>query len=151
MTSEAIYEDFLSNDRARTFFHGHTFTANPIACAAGCASMEIIREEHTPAKLACIGERIENGLLQFSKSPAVKDLRRLGGIVAMEMDAKDEGYYAELGDSLRHACRQTNVLLRPSGNVLYAIPPSCTTEEECDLIAQAMVEVAEISSPLQQA
>jgi len=151
MTSEVIYEDFLSNDRARTFFHGHTFTANPIACAAGCASMEIIREENTPAKLARNGERIESGLRDFSATSAVKDLRRLGGIVAMELAVEDQGYFATLGDSLRHACRQTNVLLRPSGNVLYAIPPSCTTPEECDLIAQTMVEVAEISSLPQQA
>ena len=142
LATEEIYESFLSDDRASTFFHGHTFTANPIACAAGCASLEILKEENTPRKLDAIGACIENHLVNFAKEICVADLRRLGGIVALEISAPDSGYFAKLGDALRAACKASNVLLRPSGNVLYAIPPSCTTPEECKLIADAMKDVA---------
>ena len=142
LATEEIYESFLSDDRARTFFHGHTFTANPIACAAGCASLKLIKEESTPEKLNAIGVCIETHLLSFAEEDHIADLRRLGGIVALELTAPDAGYFAKLGDALRAACKTSNVLLRPSGNVLYAIPPSCTTSGECKIIADAMKEAA---------
>lgn len=146
MTTENIYEDFLSDNRSQTFFHGHTFTANPIACAAGCASMELIEKENTPDKLAKNGTVIENALKDCRHNEKIKDLRRIGGIVAIEFAAKDPGYYAALGNSLREACKNISALLRPSGNVIYAIPPSCTSADECKLIAQSIKDIVEMVS-----
>lgn len=140
LATEEIFHDFASADRGRAFFHGHTFTANPIACAAARASLALVREEGTPARLAAIGARIETGLGALRLHPGVKEIRRCGGIVAVELAAPDAGYMAGLGDELRTRCRALpDVLLRPLGNVLYALPPSCVTDDEAGRIAAALV------------
>jgi len=140
LATERIFHDFSSADRGRAFFHGHTFTANPIACAAARASLALVREENTPARLAAIGARIEAGLGALRLHPRLKEIRRCGGIVAVELAAPDSGYMAGLGDELRQRCRALpDVLLRPLGNVLYALPPSCVTEAEADRIAASLV------------
>ncbi|MHC4379703.1 MAG: adenosylmethionine--8-amino-7-oxononanoate transaminase [Planctomycetota bacterium] len=142
LVREDIYAAFLSDTRGKAFFHGHTFTGNPIGCAIGLASLAMVREEDTPARLDHIGSRIELGLASFAGMPGVKELRRCGGIVAVELESADAGYLAGLGDALRAGCRaQKEVLLRPLGNVLYAMPPSCTTDEEVDRIVAAMEQV----------
>jgi len=141
LVTEEIYEAFLSDDRAKTFFHGHTFTANPIACAAGVASLEILKEEKTPDLLAAIGERLEDALREVAGEPWVKDLRRLGGIVAVELESSNAGYHSNLGEKLRQLIAEHPVLLRPSGNVLYALTPSCLSDEEVDLLGRAMVDI----------
>lgn len=142
LVREDIYAAFLADERAKAFFHGHTFTGNPIGCAVGLASMQLLREEDTPARLEQIGRWIGEALEGLRDHPMVTDMRRCGGIVALDLAADDAGYLAGLGERIRHACRsQKDVLLRPLGNVLYAMPPSCTTEEECLRIAQAMRQV----------
>jgi adenosylmethionine-8-amino-7-oxononanoate aminotransferase len=142
LCTEAIFQSFVSDERTQAFFHGHTYTANPIGCAVALESLRILREENTPQKLAAIGARIEAGLADLRENPRVKDLRRRGGIVALELQAEKSGYMAELGSQLRTACRNLDsVLLRPLGNVLYAMPPACTTNEECDRVVTAMQQV----------
>lgn len=139
LVREEIYAAFLSETRGKAFFHGHTFTANPIGCAVALASLALTRAEDTPRKLDRIGSALEQGLTHFAAMPGVKELRRCGGIVAVELDSADAGYLAGLGDALRDGCRaQKDVLLRPLGNVLYAMPPSCTTEAEVGRIVAAM-------------
>ncbi|MDP6849957.1 MAG: aminotransferase class III-fold pyridoxal phosphate-dependent enzyme, partial [Planctomycetota bacterium] len=142
LCTESIFQSFVSNERARAFFHGHTYTANPIGCAVALESLRILREENTPQKLNHIGERIETGLADLRENPLVKDLRRRGGIVALELQSENSGYMAELGNRLRAACQELDsVLLRPLGNVLYAMPPSCTTDDECALIVKAIKQI----------
>jgi len=140
LATESWYETFLSEDRARAFFHGHTFTANPIACAVALASLEVGDAEQTSQRLDSLGERIEAGLRDgLGDDARVSELRRTGGIVALELAADDAGYLAELGPRLRRATWDRGVLLRPLGNVLYALPPACTTPEQADLIVATML------------
>ncbi len=133
LATEEIYAAFLSTDRARALFHGHTFTANPLACAVALASLDLILENDVPARFRAIGERIAGGLPTES--------RRFGGIVAV-------GGGGYLSDALRNVCRERapDLLLRPLGSVLYAMPPACTTMEECDRIATGMTRVIEAVS-----
>ena len=141
LATERIYEAFLSPDRTRFFPHGHSMTANPIGCAVALASLELGREEHTPARLDAIGARIHAALADLADDPRIGHLRRTGGIVAFDIvpPANDEpGYYADLVPPLRAAAIEEGVLLRPLGNVLYALPPACTTDAQCDTIAAAM-------------
>jgi len=142
MATEEIFQAFLSEDRTRTFFHGHTFTANPIACAAAVASLKILKEEDTPAKLTQNANHIMETLIPLRDQAHVADVRQLGGIVAMELQSQDRGYLSSLGDRMRDAIEDYDVLLRPSGNVLYAVPPSCTTSEEAQHIGQVMSQIA---------
>jgi len=142
LATERVYEAFLFEDRAKTFFHGHTFTANPIGCAVGIASLDLALAGDVPARLDAIGARIEAHLRDaVGDAPGVRDLRRTGGIVALELEppAGDAaGYLARLGPRLRAFAVANGVLLRPLGNVLYALPPACTTAEQVDRIASVM-------------
>lgn len=143
LATEAIYEAFLAADRSRAFFHGHTFTAHAVGCAVGLASLELCRAEDTPARLDAIGRAIEEILTrELAGAAGVHEIRRTGGIVAVELAAPDAGYLAGLGPWLRAAALERGVLLRPLGNVLYAMPPSCTSREQVESIATAMVELA---------
>jgi adenosylmethionine---8-amino-7-oxononanoate aminotransferase len=141
MATESIYDAFLSESRSQAFFHGHSFTANPLGCAVANASMSLVKSEQTPKKLQQIGSWIAAELEDFREADFVKDLRHTGGIVAIELATDDGGYLAGLGERIRKSCRTKDVLLRPLGNILYALPPACVTEEECRLIATAMREV----------
>ncbi len=140
LAGEATFEAFLSEDRGRAFFHGHTFTANPVGCAAGLASLAICRDESTPAKLDRVGARVEARLAAaFDDGGASRDLRRTGGIVAFQLPSAESGYLASAAPRLRALAVEHGVLLRPLGDVLYAMPPACTTDAECDRIADAML------------
>jgi adenosylmethionine-8-amino-7-oxononanoate aminotransferase len=146
LTTESMFEAFLSHDRARAFFHGHSFTAHPVACAVALASLRLCLAEDTPARLDAIGRDIERGLRErLAASPrgetAARSVRRRGGIVAFDLGTPG-GYLGEVAPRLRAEAVARGVLLRPLGNVLYAMPPACTTEAQCDRIAEVMAELA---------
>ncbi len=143
LATPAVHDAFLAADRSRALFHGHTFTAHPVGCAIALRSLELVRERDVPGRLDAIGRRIESGVAGLRAHAAVRDVRRVGGIVAVELRADDAGYLAGAGERLRAACRAAphDVLLRPLGGVVYAVPPACTTDAECDRIASALRDV----------
>ena len=99
-----------------------------------------------PARLEAIGTRIERGLAAVGRDRRrVLDLRRTGGIVALELAVPggDSGYLSTRAMGLREKALARGVLLRPLGNVLYAMPPACTSDAECDRIALVMTELAQ--------
>ncbi|MFT7670360.1 MAG: adenosylmethionine-8-amino-7-oxononanoate aminotransferase [Planctomycetota bacterium] len=149
LTTERYFEAFLSEDRTRAFFHGHTFTGNPVGCAVGLASLQICREEDTPARLESIGTQIEAQLAEaLDGDERVQNLRRVGGIVALDLvpaTGTKGGYLSSLQPILRAAAIERGVLLRPLGNVLYALPPSSTTSGQCERIAEVMIELVRLS------
>ena len=152
VTREEIFEEFLSGSSERTFLHGHTFTANPIACAAGIASLELVQHNDVPGLLDRIGSIIERRLRERSEgNPAVRRVRRLGGIVAFDYcppgaSGSARGYHSKDGIRLRRRALERGVLLRPLGNVVYAMPPA-STDEECALtVADTMAAIAESGS-----
>jgi adenosylmethionine-8-amino-7-oxononanoate aminotransferase len=119
-------------------------TANPIGCAVALASLELATRNEVPFRLDAIGRRIEAGLTGLAARPDVRDLRRRGGIVALDLIPPGEapgGYLAPIGPELRRRAVARGVLLRPLGNVLYALPPACVTDAECDEIAAIMREL----------
>ncbi len=145
LASEDIFEAFLSADRSRAFFHGHTFTAHPIGCAVALASLEIVLAEGTPARLQRIGELIRAELDDLQAQESIRNLRQLGGIVALDLsppEGEPAGYLASMVADLRRASLEDGVLLRPLGNVLYAMPPACTTDQQARTIGQVMHKLA---------
>jgi len=150
LTTEPMFESFLSRDRSRAFFHGHSFTAHPIACAVALESLRLCIAEDTPARLDAIGRDVERSLRErlaaSSHGEAIaRSVRRRGGIVALDLGARG-GYLAETGPRFRAEAVARGVLLRPLGDVLYAMPPSCTTRAQCDRIAEVMAELAVLSA-----
>lgn len=148
LTTDLIYRAFVAEDRMRSFFHGHTFTAHPIGCAVSLASLELVRENDVPQRLGSIGARIERGVRHLADHPAVRDVRRTGGVVAVELEPlprERTGYTAEIALRLRAAAIERGVLLRPLGPVIYAMPPACTSEAQSDRIAEVMAELVELA------
>ena len=127
-STEAIYDAFLSTDRRRTFFHGHSYTANPIACAAALASLRLFNEESEDNRI-----RIEvahaHQLASFRKHKGVLSTRQIGTVAALELKA-DAGYFSNIGRDLAAYALEQGVLLRPLGNIAYVLPPFCITNDE---------------------
>ena len=140
VATEELFECFLHNERSKFFPHGHTFTANPIACAVGVASLTLTLERDVPARLEAIGARIHAELRSLSSDPRVRDVRHLGGMAALDLvvPADDAGYLSSRAPAIRRAAVEKGVLLRPLGDVLYALPPACTSDEEAGRIGQTM-------------
>jgi adenosylmethionine-8-amino-7-oxononanoate aminotransferase len=137
LVSPRVVTEFDSPERSKTFFHGHSFTANPIACAAAVASWNLLQTGRWREDVRRIEAFWETHILPLARLPGVKDVRIRGVIAAVELDVPG-GYLADVGRQLRLACLDRGVLLRPLGNVLYALPPFCTTDESIGRIADAM-------------
>ena len=138
LASRAIYDTFYSSDRGKTFFHSTSYTGNAIACAAAVASLEIWEREPVAARIEAISKHHAQGVARFRARPQVRDARTCGTIAAIELDVSDGGYFAELGPTLNRFYLERNVLLRTLGNVVYVLPPYCTTSAELDRIYEAI-------------
>jgi adenosylmethionine---8-amino-7-oxononanoate aminotransferase len=128
--SERIYESFYSSDRSRTFFHGHSYSGNPIACAAAVASLKIFQTEPVFDRIAMIERTHRDRLAHFQDHPAVSDIRMLGTIAALELRAGDAGYLSTLRSRLYGKFLDNGILLRPLGNVVYMVPPYVVSADE---------------------
>jgi adenosylmethionine-8-amino-7-oxononanoate aminotransferase len=133
LTTEDIYSKFLSKEMRTAFLHGHSYTANPIACAAGLASWELLHRPETLEQIKMISERTAFHIHRFASNKKVKSARSIGTIGAVELDNQINYFSSEPMAVFRHALEK-GVLLRPLGNVLYAVPPYCCSGEEIDRI-----------------
>jgi adenosylmethionine-8-amino-7-oxononanoate aminotransferase len=138
-----IFEAHLSADRAKTFFHSSSYTANPIACAAALANLEVWDKEPVRGRVAALTERQAERLDPFRGDKRFKNVRRLGTIAALDLDVADGGYLAGIGPGLYRFFLQRGVLLRPLGNTIYVMPPYCITGEELDLVYDAIRAAAD--------
>jgi adenosylmethionine-8-amino-7-oxononanoate aminotransferase len=120
---EDIYQAFCSTDRSRTFFHGHSYCGNPLGCAAAVASLKIFESEPVFDRIDAIGQIHRERLSAIRGHPAVREVRMLGTIAAIELHAADAGYLSELRTRLYPFFLEHGVLLRPLGNVIYTVPP----------------------------
>lgn len=132
MATEEIFASHLSTDRRKTFFHSSSFTANPIACAAGLANMEVWRNEPVQQRIDALGRAHDERLERFRADERFANIRRIGTIAAMDLVFPGGGYLAECGPKLRAFFRSRHLLVRPLGNVLYLMTPYCVTEAELD-------------------
>ena len=142
--TEAIYESFLSDDRGRTFFHGHSYTANPLACAVGLASLDIFRDEDVLGRIARLEAQLRSGLEPLRELPWVGDVRVLGGVGVVELAPAPGGaggYFDEVGPRVARAFLDRGLLIRPLGNVVYFMPPYAITDSEA---AWALGEIAAV-------
>jgi adenosylmethionine-8-amino-7-oxononanoate aminotransferase len=140
LATEEIYEAFLSDDRAKTFFHGHSFTANPLSCAVAVASLELFERENSLEKVAFINQKFQDFFPKLLELKCVGDIRVLGAVGIVELNT-GEGYLAEIGQKLYLEFLRRNILLRPLGNVLYFMPPYVISESELNWVFGEIVEV----------
>jgi adenosylmethionine-8-amino-7-oxononanoate aminotransferase len=147
LASERIYEGFLgSGEEGRTFFHGHTYTGNPLACAAGLATLEIFERERTLESLApkidllgrLLGQRI-------AVLPGVAEVRQRGFMVGIEL--RSQPLDSRLGHRVTLAARRRGAIIRPLGDVIVLMPPLAIAEGELRrLMAIAAASIAEAAA-----
>lgn len=145
LCTHEIFQSHYARDRRRTFFHSSSFTANPIACAAALANMEIWETEPVRERVASLVTLQSMQLDRFRDHPGFANVRQTGTITAMDLTTVDTGYFSEVGPRLQRFFRATNVLLRPLGNTIYVLPPYCVTEGDLknvyDIIAAGAASV----------
>ena len=139
--TERIYQAFLSEDRTKTFFHGHSYTANPLACAVGLASLDLFRENAVLERVRALECQLRAGLEPLRSLPCVGDIRVIGGVGIVELESPSAGYLDHTGADLCAAFLDRGLLLRPLGNVLYFMPPYVITESEVDWVLAQIAEV----------
>jgi adenosylmethionine-8-amino-7-oxononanoate aminotransferase len=120
-----IFETFSSGREADTFFHGHSYTANPVACAAGRASLTLLDAGSTDRR-ALIEEVHRDRIARIARHPAASNPRVLGTLAAIEI-GEGSGYLNPIGPRIAQFALDRGVLLRPLGNVVYLLPPYCTS------------------------
>ena len=128
MAREQLYRGFISQEPSHTFFHGHSFTANPLGCAAALASLDLL--QHNPERYQQFDTRHIPLLEELALHPLVKHVRCQGTVAAFELDAGSSSYLNPIGKELQRHCLQQGVYIRPLGNVVYLLPPLCMSEAQ---------------------
>lgn len=139
--AEFIYNGFVSDDKTKTFFHGHSYTANPTACSAALASMDLMEEADAFKNIT----RISENHLRFAESirlnKSIKEVRCKGTILALELNTEEHTHYLnQASEKITDFFMSKGILLRPLGNVFYVIPPYCITDLELQIIYNTILD-----------
>ncbi len=144
LSTAEIFDAHWSTDRRKTFFHSSSYTANPIACAAAVANLEVWRSEPVFERIRDLEATHRRHLARFEGDPRFVNIRQAGTIAALDLAVPAGGYLAEAGPRMRRLFRERGVLIRPLGNVVYLMPPYCVTAQELGHAYDAIDEVATI-------
>ncbi|WP_439816999.1 adenosylmethionine--8-amino-7-oxononanoate transaminase [Zavarzinia sp. CC-PAN008] len=140
LASAAVFDAHYSEDRARTFYHSSSYTANPIACAAALANVEVWQAEPVAERVATLARRQRQQVEALAGRVPLANVRTCGTIAAADVPGAAQSYLAAVGPRIRQHCLQAGVFVRPMGNVVYLMPPYCTTEAELDLVYGVLEE-----------
>jgi adenosylmethionine---8-amino-7-oxononanoate aminotransferase len=138
--TETIYQAFYGDDPIKTLYHGHSYTANPLGCAAALASLELMVENQP--RFEIMEQWHRSHLAALTDHPRLERLRVMGTIAAMNMTTNGAtGYLNQAGIKVRQRAIELGFLLRPLGNVLYLLPPYCITEDELASVYGAIGQI----------
>jgi adenosylmethionine-8-amino-7-oxononanoate aminotransferase len=139
-----IYNTFLSEDKLKTLFHGHSYTANPVACAAACASLDILEREETWENISRISKQHQQFRNEVASLRMIKNCRVLGTVMALEISSGESGsYFNTIRDSIYNFFIEEKVILRPLGNTVYVLPPYCIKENDLETVYTVIKKAAE--------
>lgn len=130
LCADDIFEHFLTQDKTKTFFHGHSFTANPIACAAANANLDLFEQKETRDKLNTLYTNLAAIKEELNKCTFLYNVRHIGGILAFELGSSERHYLNAISTKIRSFYLERSLLVRPLGNTVYIIPPYCITEQD---------------------
>lgn len=135
---EDIFRDFLSEDRKEAFFHGHSFTGNPLGCAAALAALDLLEDPSTAQRWRDLETWQRQNLAHLQAEHNVSGTRVLGTIAAFELPDAPGGYLASRGQIVARLCRDAGVLVRPLGDTLYVVPPFSIRQNQLQRVYQAL-------------
>ncbi len=142
VTSEKIFKVFLDDEKRRGFLHGHSFTGNPLACAAALASTKLFREDSTWQQIEMIGAAHEEFIKKVDKSKLF-NIRVLGTILALDVKSDRPGYFNPAKSKAYDFCIKKGLLIRPLGSTVFVNPPYCITHEELQTVYAVLHELLE--------
>jgi adenosylmethionine-8-amino-7-oxononanoate aminotransferase len=137
--SDKIYQAFYSDEIEKGLFHGHTYTGNPLACAAAIAAIELLQSRKTQQNISKISQLNERFAEKLKKQNQVKNVRTKGVILAFELDI-EMSRYGSLRDELYQFFMDQGVFLRPLGNTIYILPPFITKRRNLQKIHKAILK-----------
>lgn len=143
--TEEIYQAFLSEDKYKTFFHGHSYTGNAIACSAALASLDIFEQAETWSQITWIQKSHQVFAKVLASYAFIQNIRQQGTILAFDIVKEGKtGYFNSVRDKLYDFYIKEGVLLRPLGNVVYILPPYSISKEELEKVYQVILDSFEI-------
>ncbi len=139
--AQFIYDAFLSDDKMKTFFHGHSYTANPTACSAALASMDLFDKPEAFENIKRIEAQHHMFLQKIKSHKALIEVRQLGTIIAFEIKTTDQTHYLNaLAERITEFFIERGIILRPLGNIVYILPPYCISNEDLNYIYDSVGE-----------
>lgn len=144
--TDRIYQAFYADDLNKTLFHGHSFTASPLACTAALASLDLLLQTSTQQHIENIVHQHQHFVASIQDHPKVKVIRQCGTILALEWNTNEEtSYFSDIHEKLYPYFLEKGILLRPLGNIIYLVPPYCISTDDLnyiyDTIRQALIEL----------
>ena len=143
LCTDRVASAFRSENRLHTFYHGHSYTGNALACAAANANLQIFDDEPVFDRIAAIARIHSVRLSHLRELHQVGDTRQIGSIAALELVVDDPGYLSGLRPKLYNFFLERGVLLRPLGNVVYVLPPYVIAPEELHRVYDVIVDAIE--------
>jgi adenosylmethionine---8-amino-7-oxononanoate aminotransferase len=143
IASNNLFDSFLGNDFSKALAHGHSYTANPVSCAAALASLDLHEGSESSAQVARINRIFSRWLDSLSGNPLVEKTRCRGGIAAFDLAGVDPRYSAGAGREFAEKALENGILIRPMGNVVYLMPPYCVTDsqlEDCLGVLKSLID-----------
>ena len=138
--TDRIYQAYVNDDAMKTFFHGHSFTANPLACTAALASLDLLEKESCLLQI----EKITAANISFADQLRttelpIKDVRSLGTILAFEIDQGKKEYLNQVSATITKKALDAGMYIRPLGNTVYIMPPYCILDEELEKVYEFLL------------
>ena len=135
VASDFIYQAYVSDDKMKTFFHGHSYTANPVACSAANASLDLFDGEEVKKQIDSISKAHLTFAKKITGHQALRDVRVLGTILAMELNtAQQTEYLNPAAEKISEWFLAKGIILRPLGNIFYVLPPYCISMEDLEYL-----------------
>lgn len=126
LTSQAIYDAFLSDEVGKALLHGHSYTANPLGCAAALASLDLLEDPTTLANIRLIEATHHRWLPKLACHPELENPRVCGTLAAFELKSKENQYGSATSQWIRETFLELGIVVRPLGHTIYWVPPYCT-------------------------
>ena len=137
--TQQIFDVFYADETAKTFFHGHSYTANPLACAAANASMELLIANKCQQQIQQISARHTAFAQSIQQHIFIKEVRQRGTILAIELNtAETSSYFNSIQSAAYNYFMSNGIFLRPLGNIIYVMPPYCITEDELEKVYEVI-------------
>ncbi len=131
LCSKKIYDAFYSDNKFKALYHGHSYTGNPLACAAACASLDLFQIEKTFEKISNITMQHTQFINKIKNNPNIEAARLMGTILAIDIRSKEnKSYFNSLRDELYNFFISKKLLFRPLGNTVYMVPPYCISNQD---------------------